>query len=82
MIDLAKVREALNDYENNANIVYEAIDELERLQKKEVPMKVAHHNNGMRYCPVCEKSYLHNGHGNENKFCGYCGVKLDWSNKK
>ncbi len=36
MIDIKKVREALIDYENNANIVYEAIDELECLQKKEV----------------------------------------------
>jgi len=55
------------------------IQVLEELVERDTPMKVKHENNGIPYCAVCERSYLRDGRGNQNRFCGYCGQRLDWS---
>lgn len=52
--------------------------ELERLQKKEIPMKPFKTDNNYN-CEVCHKwlniKYKHN-------YCPSCGQKLDWSDEK
>ena len=48
------------------------------LIERDTPMKVKHENNGIPYCAVCERSYLRDARGNQNRFCGYCGQRLDW----
>ena len=48
------------------------------LGDRDIPMKVKHENNGIPYCAVCERSYLRDVRGNQNRFCGYCGQRLDW----
>jgi len=58
------------------------IQVLEELVERDTPMKVKHENNGIPYCAVCERSYLRDGRGNQNRFCGYCGQRLDWSDEK
>ena len=59
-----------------------AVSFLEKLVERDTPMKVKHENNGIPYCAVCERSYLRDGRGNQNRFCGYCGQRLDWSENK
>jgi hypothetical protein len=58
--------------------------ELDRLQKKEVPMK-PFVDDEQPYCPIC-KTDLYYGKGIMNKYtdlyCIKCGQKLDWSDKK
>ncbi len=56
----------------------ESIEILEELVERDTPMKIKHENNGIQYCAVCERSYLRDGRGNQNRFCGYCGQRLDW----
>jgi len=63
--DVIKINNFIYDYEKSL--------------KKETPVKVSIEGMGTRYCSICGMSYLHNTFGNENKYCGYCGVKLDWS---
>ena len=47
------------------------------LVDRDTPMKVKHENNGIPYCAVCERSYLRDVRGNQNRFCGYCGQRLE-----
>jgi len=54
-------------------------EKLLELAEKDTPMKIKHENNGIPYCAVCERSYLRDVRGNQNRFCGYCGQRLDWS---
>lgn len=57
----------------------EAKDYLISLINRDTPEKVCYDNLGRSECPSCDKSYLHNGGMNRNKYCGYCGQRLDWS---
>jgi len=65
--------------DRNLEICDEAKEILWELVERDTPMKVKHENNGIPYCAVCERSYLRDGRGNQNRFCGYCGQRLDWS---
>lgn len=55
-----------------------ALEILEELAERDTPKKIEYENNGIPYCAVCERSYLRDVRGNQNRFCGYCGQKLDW----
>lgn len=54
-----------------------AYEVLEELAVRDTPMKIKRENNGIPYCAVCERSYLRDVRGNQNRFCGYCGQRLD-----
>lgn len=54
-----------------------ALEILEQLVERDTPMKVKHENNGIPYCAVCKRSYLRDVRGNQNRFCGYCGQRLE-----
>lgn len=56
-----------------------ALEILEQLAEKDAPKKVCYDNVGRSECPSCDRSYLYNGRMNRNKYCGYCGQRLDWS---
>ena len=68
--------------------IQQALNELERLKKQEklleklaerdTPKKVCYDNVGRSECPSCDKFYLYNGSMNRNKYCGYCGQRLEW----
>ena len=68
----------------------EALNELERLQQKETPMKVLYftQERGFRIetCPTCKCSihFLKHGHEihNRGNYCDICGKHLDWSDEK
>lgn len=70
-----------NEYfkKNGVHIGTKTIDKIRELVERDTPMKVKHENNGIPYCSVCERSYLRDVRGNKNRFCGYCGKRLDWS---
>ena len=55
-----------------------AYEALEKLVERDTPKKIEYENNGIPYCAVCERSYLRDVRGNQNRFCGYCGQRLDW----
>ncbi len=57
-------------------------DILRRLVERDTPKKVRYDNLGRSECPSCDRSYLHNGRMNRNKYCGYCGQRLDWGEWK
>lgn len=59
--------------------VYEVLEEL---VNRDTPKRIKYENNGIPYCAVCERSYLRDVRGNQNRFCGYCGQRLDWRRKK
>ena len=48
------------------------------LAERDTPKRVCYDNLGRSECPSCDKSYLHNGSMNRNKYCGYCGQRLCW----
>jgi len=81
MIDIEKVKEALDLAINwkamtgqpMADEIIEALTELERLQKKEVPMKVNGDENDWG-CKNCDSTIEH-----QYPRCPNCGQKLDWS---
>ena len=52
------------------------------LAERDTPKRIKYENNGIPYCAVCERSYLRDVRGNQNRFCGYCGQRLDWRRKK
>lgn len=56
-----------------------ALEILEELAERDTPKRIKYENNGIPYCAVCERSYLRDVRGNQNRFCGYCGQRLDWS---
>ncbi len=77
MIDIDKLKEAVNGIHNKQKgyeLIKVSVDELERLQKKETPMKVIEKH----YCPSCINNY---NFGIDN-YCSDCGQKLDWSDEK
>lgn len=74
---LPKLKE--DNSELGSIIIVESVNVLEQLVERDTPMKVKHENNGIPYCAVCKRSYLRDGRGNQNRFCGYCGQRLDWS---
>jgi len=55
-----------------------AYEALEKLVERDTPKRIKYENNGIPYCAVCERSYLRDVRGNQNRFCGYCGQRLDW----
>jgi hypothetical protein len=59
-----------------------AYEVLEELVNRDTPKRIKYENNGIPYCAVCERSYLRDVRGNQNSFCGYCGQRLDWKEKK
>ena len=59
-----------------------AYEVLEELVNRDTPKRIKYENNGIPYCAVCERSYLRDVRGNQNRFCGYCGQRLDWKEKK
>jgi hypothetical protein len=54
-----------------------AYEVLEELVNRDTPKRIKYENNGIPYCAVCERSYLRDVRGNQNRFCGYCGQRLD-----
>lgn len=52
------------------------------LSDRDTPKKVCYDNVGRSECPSCDRNYLYNGRMNRNKYCGYCGQRLDWKEKK
>ena len=63
--------------------VKQGIDELERLQQKETPMKVIHllpHQcQVVVKCPKCKCMM---GVDDRSSYCSSCGQHLDWSDEK
>jgi len=100
MTDVKKVREELQDVVNEYGMDYyvdnhfpltiNALTELERLQKKEVPMKPKIFTQEKGYkieiCPSCKGSIHALKHWHEingrGTYCDLCGQKLDWSDEK
>ena len=78
------------DYKNDVIVIEHVINELERLQQKEIPMKVLYftQERGFRIemCPKCKSSiqFLKHGHEihNRGNYCDICGQHLDWSDNK
>ena len=60
-------------------VIVNGVD-LSELIERDTPMKVKHENNGIPYCAVCERSYLRDVRGNQNRFCGYCGQRVEVEN--
>lgn len=58
-----------------------ALEILEELVERDTPKKVCYDNLGRSECPSCDKGYLHNGSMNRNKYCGYCGQRLNWNDE-
>ena len=96
MIDISKVRQALHsldfikdicatdeDIDTYAPIIKNAIDELERLQAKETPMKVIDDK-----CPICKSSLVIEYWDNIEElttvrikikgYCNHCGQRIDF----
>ena len=71
-------------------IIEEALTELDRVQKKETPLKVEYVQlvgNRVAVCPVCKmgiwsKEYIDNTIMYTSQYCNHCGQKLDWSDEK
>ena len=59
----------------NAQEYEKTIDELERLQKREVAMKPF--KSATYICPACSKKIYP-----MYQYCIHCGQKLDWSDEK
>ena len=68
------------DYKESFENIEQALTELDRLQKKEIPMKVDIGTYGIlsdtHRCPSCNKRII------DGTYCRYCGQKLDWSDEK
>ena len=98
MIDIAKVRGHLGNLWGQTSMsdigskceLDKAITELERLQKREVPMKpqIFTQEKGfeIEICPSCKGSIHALKHWHEINgrgiHCDLCGQKLDWSDEK
>jgi len=66
------------DYEDDIKLIEKALTELDRLQKKEVPMKVIYDEKLKGYCPICDRTDMIP----YDLYCPKCGQKLDWSDKQ
>ena len=58
-------------------LIDNAVDELERLQKKETPIKVIK-NGGYDTCPNCKKIVPYEWVNVHKQHCGYCGQKIKY----
>ena len=80
---IEKAWELVNDKHVETNeeiqLIRYAVRMARALAERDTPMKIKCENNGIPYCAVCERSYLRDVRGNQNRFCGYCGQRLDWS---
>ena len=47
---------------------------LNRLERKERPMKLLQERDGSYYCPICRKGYDSVFH--VSRYCGYCGQRI------
>ena len=47
---------------------------LNRLERKERPMKLLQERDGSYYCPICRKGYDSVFH--VNRYCGWCGQRI------
>lgn len=84
MIDIEKVKQELQKYISEYGMDYyasshfhltsEAITELERLQKREMPYKPQMTDSGYYACKCTQRMYLVG-----YNYCPQCGQKLDWS---
>ena len=91
MIDIEKVRQALHsldfikdicatdeDIDTYEPIIKNAIDELERLQAKGIPMKRLHIKMSdvltYDYCPSCRHLLVRD----YTRHCDYCGQRLEY----
>jgi len=98
MIDIKELKEKLKSpyvgYGKNADelliayneeqrdLVKNAIDELERLQKREITSKVVFSSVIGFYCGVCGSTAVKTPYGDDNKYCGSCGCELNWGDYK
>ena len=73
-----------NAYE--LTLIDNAINELERLQEKEKPMKPIEIESRCYNCPICEDSISieqsHVYNKTFHKYCSNCGQKLEWGESK
>lgn len=76
---LQKLKE--DNSELGSIIIVESVNVLEKLVERDTPKKVCYDKVGRSECPSCDRNYLYNGRMNINKYCGYCGQRLDWSRK-
>lgn len=86
-----EAKKILNEYRNR-NYTSTLKDEVElamaidavlpkyvELEERDTLKKVCYDNLGRSECPSCDMSYLYSGRMNRNKYCGYCGQRLDWN---
>lgn len=60
-------------------IIQEAADAIEKLSKRETPMRVRRTTSTTR-CPSCNKQLSGRGNTHRNyRFCRWCGQALDWT---
>ena len=96
MIDIEKVKEALHMIDrsvgnhgwfdsNDVYVIEQAIDKLERLQAKEIPMKVniqwtqkGKHHRFEAFCSNCNYELCMT---EQDRYCGNCGQEIDWRDK-
>ena len=69
---------AVKDIHIVRSFINSALTELDRLQKKEVPMKVIYDEKLKGYCPICDRTDMIP----YDLYCPKCGQKLDWSDKQ
>lgn len=69
------------------NTIQTKLDELERLQKKEIPIKVIKIDPApikyyAYYCGRCNKLLRLSDNSAKHERCHHCGQKLDWSDEE
>jgi predicted SprT family Zn-dependent metalloprotease len=73
-------------WNNEIKLLEEAINELEKLQERETPMKPLRYDYGGYQCPSCKGLYVQarESDGSEVNldYCNDCGQRLDWSEIK
>ena len=72
----------VEQFKQAIKILKKALTELERLQKKETPMKVVKGKYNSSSCKICNLDVTHMFHNKYKNYCPHCGQKLDLSVKK
>ena len=48
--------------------------------EKQIPKKLRVDDEGWLCCPKCDETFkLHNQYHEQNRYCGNCGQRIDWS---